>query len=124
MIKIKKALYLSIIGIIFSSVQAFAQDKTPVERATKLTTSMDCELNLTSTQKRIIFAINLEAANKMDSAKAESKNNFNLYVRKGKAIDKGRNIELRDALNDKQFSIYERISKNDARALQKTANCR
>ena len=98
--------------------------KPASERADALTKSMNCEIGLLGTQVPKVYAINLEACLKMDTAAIESKDNLKLLQKKGKVIDEERDIKLRDVLTDKQFADYERISKGNRRALKKTAVCR
>ena len=98
--------------------------KPASERAEALTKSMNCEIGLLGTQVPKVYAINLEACLKMDTAAMESKDNIKLYQAKGKAIDEERNIKLRDVLTDKQFAEYERISRGNRHALKKTEMCR
>jgi len=122
--KIKFLIYLSIIGGAIIGNKVSAQTKSPEERARELTASMDCEVGLLPDQLPEIYNINLKAAKGMDEALQGHEENIKLYHHKGKAIDKERDIELRKALNDKQFSVYERISMNNQRMLKKTSSCR
>jgi len=122
--KIKIFVYSAIMGVALLGTGASAQVKTPSERATGLTASMDCELGLFPAQLPKVYAINLKASVGMDSALVGHEDDMKLYRSKGKAIDRERDIELRDALNYRQFSEYERISKSNRRWLRKTVNCR
>ncbi len=122
--KIKTYIYVSIVGIALCGTKTSAQIKTPAQRATELTASMNCEVGLFAAQFPKVYTINLKASLAMDAAYAGRENDMVLYHSKGISIDKERDIELRDALTYKQFAIYERISKNNRRALRKTANCR
>jgi hypothetical protein len=98
--------------------------KPASERAEALTKSMNCEIGLLGTQVPKVYAINLEACLKMDTAAMQSKDNIGLLQKKGKLIDEERNIKLRDVLTDKQFADYERISRGNRKALKKTQMCR
>jgi len=122
--KIKKPVFLISLFTIIWATQASAQLKPARDRADDLTSSMNCELGLFTAQLPDIYQINLNAANKMDAARTTSNGNTAVYIQMGKTIDKDRNIELRDALTPKQFSLYERISKGNQRLLKKTTNCR
>ncbi len=98
--------------------------KPATERADELTKSMNCEIGLLGTQVPKVYAINLEACLKMDTAAMVSKDNISLYQSKGKEIDEERNIKLRRILTPKQFAEYERISRGNRHALKSTAVCR
>jgi len=98
--------------------------KPASERAEALTNSMNCEIGLLGTQVPKIYAINLEACLKMDTAALQSKDNLALYRAKGKAIDQERNVKLRDVLTPKQFAQYEKIANGNRHTLKKTAVCR
>jgi len=98
--------------------------KPATERADALTKSMNCEIGLLGSQVSQVYAINLEACLKMDTATIASKDDVSLLQKKGKEIDEDRNVKLRDVLTPKQFSQYERISSGNRQALKKTAVCR
>jgi len=122
--KIKTYIYLSIIGISLWGTGASAQSKPAAERADAQTANMECELKLTPNQVQKIRAINLEASIGMDSAREVRESDMSLYYKKGRALNKQRNVELRGALTPRQFSLYERISTGDPHALRQTVNCR
>ena len=124
MSKIKTFIYLTIIGISLWGTRATAQEKTGCQRADALTANMECELKLTSDQVPVIRAINLQACQGMESAKALMQTDMSVYYKKGRELDRKRIVELRNALTPRQFSLYERISKGDPHALRKTVNCR
>jgi hypothetical protein len=104
--------------------KAMAQEKTAQERAKTLTLSMNCELGLYAEQIPKINAINLKAALRMDTVRRDFRTNNTEMQKRGQIIDRDRDLELRDALNPSQFTLYERISKGNQSALKKTAVCR
>ena len=121
---IKKHIYLYIIGMSLLATHANAQTKPAEQRAKDLPADMNCEIGLLGSQVPKIYAINLEACLKMDTAEAASGADLKLYHKKGKLIDKARDEKLRDALTPEQFARYERISKGNRHALKASTVCR
>ena len=124
MIKTISMAFVTLLMVSLFHNSASAQNNLPEARAQNLTDTMICELGLSASQQPDIYKINLNAAKQMDSEKVNCGYNSFMLDQLGKEVDKKRNIALRDALNPRQFSIYERISKGNKRMLRKTAQCR
>src|SRR5581483_8194012 len=122
----KKHIFLYAMGLSFLAFGAHAQtaDKTPEQRAQDLTTDMNCEIGLLGSQIPTVYAINLEAACKMDSIEATTGDDLKLLKKRGKMVDEARDEKLRDALTPVQFARYERISRGNKHALKATSMCR
>jgi len=120
----KKYIYLYMIAMSLVAFGANAQTKTAEHRAKDLTVDMNCEIGLLGSQMEKVYAINLEACQKMDTAEKQSGDNLKLYHQKGKIIDRDRDEKLRDVLTPEQFARYERISSGNRHALKATTVCR
>ncbi len=97
---------------------------SPEARATALTASMTCELQLDDPEQDVVQGINLEAYQEMDKVAKLYASNPKRVDDEQAQIETDRNAKLKNNLSPKQWSTYERLSNGQSRLLKLTKACR
>lgn len=79
---------------------------SPNERAIVYTDRMAVRLNLNEAQKKQVYLVNLDAANKMEEIRPIQKIDESLYNRKKKSLTIDSNAKIERELSKEQISIF------------------